>query len=382
MPTSGRFYFDWDNHRTMLRVVQRHPDARTRRVLTGVLAVAVPALAAVHAVCFALDPWLFPALRRTEVRRPVFNIAHARSGTTYLHRIMAKDPQFSSLLAYEMFFPSLLEKRVLRGLLALDTAFGSRVRRRIQAAESKALAATQDAHKTGLFEPEEDDFLLACSLGSGLWIAFLPYMAQFDFYHVDRWPERKRKRVMGFYKECVRRQLVLTGASTHLSKNPTFTGRVEAVIEMFPDARFIVPMRNPTETIPSALKLLQTSWQRSGADASDIRESLRLLAEQSYHAYRHPLEVLARHPDTLRCVVDYRELVRDPAGTVERVYAELELELPAALLEELRGARQNAHDTTHRYSLEEFGLDRDAMVEELGDLFAEYGWSTEGEQVS
>ena len=379
---SLRYYVDWSNYRTMLRLVRQIPETRQRRALTATFLVGIPAITTLHAVCFALDPLLFPSLRRTEVRAPVFNVAHARSGTTYLHRMMAKDPQFSYVLLFEMFFPSLLEKRVLRSLLALDAAAGGPLRRRIEAAEDKALAATQDAHRTGLFEPEEDDFLLTCSLGSGMWIALFPYMSEFDFYHLDRWPDRKRRRVMGFYKECVRRQVALNGGATHLSKNPTFTGRVEALIETFPDARFIVPMRNPHETLPSLLKLLQTAWRSRGADERLIAESLRLLAEQSYHAYRHPLEVLERHPEVPVSIVDYRDLVADPERTIRAVYDDLGLELPQSLVEAVRGARSGAHETTHRYSLEEFGLDAHEVSERLADLFEQYDWEPEGMDVS
>ena len=110
----SRFYFDWSNYVTMLRLLRR--DARQQRRWAPFVrfAVGVPLLAGLHALCFALDPVLFPSLRRTEVRAPTFCIGHARSGTTYLHRLMAEDPQFSYALMYELFFPSLLEKKLLR----------------------------------------------------------------------------------------------------------------------------------------------------------------------------------------------------------------------------------------------------------------------------
>ena len=62
-------------------------------------------------------------------------------------------------------------------------------------------------HKTGFFVPEEDDAFLTWSLCSGFWILMFPFMGELDFYYVDQWPERKRRRAMNFYKECVRRQI-------------------------------------------------------------------------------------------------------------------------------------------------------------------------------
>ncbi|MBX9641471.1 MAG: sulfotransferase [Mycobacteriaceae bacterium] len=372
----SRFYFDWSNFATMLRLLRDDPATPRKRYLTFL--IAVPTVAALHAICFALDPVLFPSLRRTEVRAPTFSVGHARSGTTYLHRLMAADPQFSYALMYELFFPSLLQKRLLRLILRIDARFGKPLRRRLDAAEEKLFAETDDMHKTGFFVPEEDDFFLTWSLSSGFWIVMFPYMGELDFYHVDRWPARKRRRLMAFYRECVRRQLALNGGGTHLSKNPTFCGRVEALIETFPDARFIVPMRNPYETIPSLLKMLQTEWRLRGRDERLIEQSLQVLADQSIHSYTHPLDVLAAHPEVRSCVVDYRELVAAPATTMRRIYDGLGLQLgPEAVAEFEAAGRRHGHETAHRYSLGEFGLDPAVIKTRLARYFDEFGWDAE-----
>jgi hypothetical protein len=375
------FYFDWANYRTMLRLLRRDPPASKPWIRYFAFLVGVPAVAAIHGVCFALDPILFGSLRRTRVTAPTFCIGHARSGTTYLHRLMAADPQFSYPLMYELFFPSLLEKRLLRLLFRLDAAvFGRRLRRRLDAAEQQRFAPTDDMHKTGFFVPEEDDFFLTWSLCSGFWIVMFPFMGELDFYHVAQWPDRKRRRVMGFYSECVRRQIALNGGGTHLSKNPTFCGRVEALIETFPDARFIVPLRNPDETIPSLLKLLKNEWDLRGRDEHLITKSLRVLADQSFDAYLRPLDVLARHPEVRSTVVDYRELVAHPEATMRRIYRELGLDLGpvAAKAFEAAGAG-GGHESAHRYSLEEFGLDPQEIHTRLAGLFEQYRWDIEGE---
>jgi omega-hydroxy-beta-dihydromenaquinone-9 sulfotransferase len=376
-----RFYFDWPNYWTMLGLLRRDPPASKRWSRYFGFLLGVPLIAAIHAVCFALDPIVFPSLRRTRVIAPTFCIGHARSGTTYLHRLMAADPQFSYALMYELFFPSLLEKRLLRLLFAVDAAvFGKRLRHRLDAIEEQRFAPTDDMHKTGFFVPEEDDFFLTWSLCSGFWIIMFPFMGELDFYHVDDWPERKRRRAMNFYSECVRRQIALNGGGTHLSKNPTFCGRVESLIETFPDARFVVPMRNPDETIPSLLKLLKTEWDLRGRDERLIATSLRVLADQSFDTYQRPLDVLARHPDVRSVVVDYRELVAHPEPTMRRIYRKLDLDLgPVAAKAFAAAGAGGGHESAHRYSLEEFGLDAGEIHTRLAALFDEYHWDTKGE---
>src|SRR4030095_2805717 len=104
------------------------------------------------------------------------------------------------------------------------------------------------------------------------------YMGELDFYRVDEWPAAKRRRMMRFYAECVRRQLYLDGAEEiHLSKNPIFCGRVQSLIETFPDARIVVCVRDPGETIPSLLKLMQTGWARRRSDGETMQSPARVL---------------------------------------------------------------------------------------------------------
>lgn len=377
----ARFYFDWSTYRTMIALLRAERPVARRRKMYAAFILGIPAVALIHSICFALDVLLFPSLRSTEVRRPVFCLGHARSGTTYLHRMMTKDSQFSYLLLYEMFFPSLLEKRLLRLILRIDaTVLRSRLRRRLDAISESTFGATNDMHRTGLFAAEEDDFLMTFSLASGFWIVLFPYADQLDFYHVDRWPERKRRRVMEFYRECVRRQIALNGGGTHLSKNPTFCGRVASLIDVFPDARFIVPVRNPYETIPSLLKMLQRSWQLQGRDEQSIRSSLRALAEQSYHSYTHPLEVLGARPDVPSCVVDYRDLIDDPAATMHRVYRELDLHADRGAAAAFDTAGGQAHETAHCYSLDEFGLDAEEIHTRLAPLFKRFHWQSNDQE--
>lgn len=372
-------YFDFRTYFRMLRLAWRERNARNRRRLLFTLLVKVPVVSSFHAVCFFLDPILFPSLRRTEVKTPVFILGHARSGTTLLHRLMSKDRErFSSFLLWELSFPSLLQKKLIRWGAAFDRQrLGGFLGRRVRAWDERKFGSTRHIHSMSLTEPEEDDGVLTYSCASGTWIVRLPYMGELDFYHVDRRPDRDRRRLMAFYKECVRRQLCLNGRNkVHLSKNPTFAGRVESLIETFPDARVVVPFRNPYETIPSLLKLMKVAWTMRKWTDAEMQQSLQLLAEQSFHTYNYPLEVLARHPETPHAIVDYEELVADPKQTVGKIYADLGVPLTPeyeSVLDAEQG-RARKHRTSHTYDLEEFGLSAVEIREALGDLFERFHW--------
>jgi hypothetical protein len=377
------FHFDFAMWARMLRLAWREPHPAGRRRMLLRLLVFVPLVAGFHAICFLLDGLLFPGLRRVRVRAPVFLVGHARSGTTLLHRLMSRDSErFSSFLLYELYFPSLLQKKAIRALAAFDRRrLGGTFERRVRAWEERRYGPTRDIHPMSLTEPEEDDFLFYWSCASGTWMLKIPAMGEIDFYHLDREPERRRRRLQRFYADCIRRQLYLNGADrTHLCKAPHFAGRIASLIESFPDARIVVTMRSPHETIPSLLKLMRVSYGLRGWDEARMARSLRVLAEQSFHTYKYPLEVLAKHPETKHAIVDYRDLVAEPKRSVSQVYEALGLELSpayAALLDEEQ-ARARRHESGHRYSLEEFGLERDAIESGLAELFERYGWNQGG----
>lgn len=362
----------------MLRLAWSEPRLRPRLTALFVALVVIPLYSGTTALFYLLDN-LSPSLHRVRIEKPVFVIGHARSGTTLLHRLMVSDAEsFNFFLTYELFFPSLWQKRILRGVGTFDrVVLHSFLKNAIEKKEDVALQGARDMHHVGLFVPEEDDFVLTASCVSGVWVALFPGMPEFDVYYVDEWPESRRRRVMRAYADGVRRQLCLSGRhKIHCSKNPAFSGRVASLIEEFPDARFVVMMRDPREAIPSLLKMLQKTWRSQGWSEARIQRSIDALAAQSIHTYTYPLEELAKHPETRWTVVDYRDLVSQPKATVEAVYEALGIEMTSAVSQALASEerRARAHHTSHRYDLDEFGIDEERLKCDLRELFDRFGW--------
>ena len=131
----------------MLRLAWRDPHPAGRRRMLSRLLVFVPLVASFHAVCFFLDGILFPGLHRVRVRAPVFLVGHARSGTTLLHRLMSRDAErFSSFLLYELYFPSLLQKKAIRALAAFDRRLARRLLRAPRAGVGEAALRRHAGH--------------------------------------------------------------------------------------------------------------------------------------------------------------------------------------------------------------------------------------------
>lgn len=371
--------FDFRTFFLIFSTAFRERMSRRRRNVVVAAFFLAPFLALFNAACLLLDHLLFPRFRDIPVRGPVFLVGHARSGTTLMHRLMAADDRSSWYMTYELFLPSIVQRKVLRCFAALDERlFGGAIARRIRAWEDKAFAGARGMHALGLTAAEEDEFLLMLSFLSGTWVTLFPYMSRLDYlYYVDRLPARRRWRILSFYRSCVQRQLYLNGPDKfHLSKNPTFAGKMETLIEMFPDARFVVLNRNPYETIPSLLKMMKRTWKMLDCDPQWMQDSYDCLARQSFHTYKYPYEVLARHPETRHAVVDYRQLVAQPKKVVADVYRRLGLTMTPEYdryLDE-QESRATAHRPDHVYSLEEFSLGREEIRAELAELFDRFAW--------
>ena len=195
------FHFDFLNWRKMIATARREPDPAVRGYYLFILLVSVPIISSFHAVCFFLDGLLFPRLHGIRVKTPVFIVGHARSGTTLAHRLMSKDVagedgivgRFSSFRLYEMYFPSLLQKKLIRAFFAFDrSALGGRVERRVRAWEDRHYAAVRAVHRMGLTEPEEDDMVLYYSCASGFWITKMPYMGDLCLLYTSPSPRDQR----------------------------------------------------------------------------------------------------------------------------------------------------------------------------------------------
>ena len=370
-------YFDFDYYWRVIRFVWGLKQWPGRRQLLFRLLVITPPVTLFHTLCFLLDYLLFPRLWTQKVEKPVFVVGHARSGTTLMHRLMSADgDRFSYFLFWETYFPSLLQKKVIRLLGKLDALIGNPILKKLQAWDEKTFGPFRHMHDMSLWNSEEDQFVMRAAFVTQQWATDLPVMDVIDLFHLDQMPV-KRKRWMHHYKECVKRQLLLNGSNKiHLSKNPVMSGWVGSLIETFPDARIVVLMRDPSECIPSLLKLVEMSWRAKGWKPDQYQSALNTLRDISYETFRNPAEQLAKNPETPQFVVDYRKLTGSPRETVHAVYEALGLTLSDSFDHYLKAQaeREKKHASKFEYSLGEYALTTATIEAELAEFYEQYDW--------
>jgi len=322
-----------------------------------------------------LDEVFFRGYQDVQIQSPVFIIGNPRSGTTFLHRLLAKDREnFLSMKTWEIFIaPSIFMRKVLKALARAGRAVGAPIQRRLRRLE-REWQRENVIHKLAINAPEEDEYLLIhifSTLKIWSFAAMLDEAQPYVYFDSLMEPQQK-ERILDYYARCLQRHLFMheEEGRYYLAKNPNFSPMVDSLLDRFPDAKFIYLVRNPLDAVPSHLSLKEAEWQMLG-DPLEAYASRDFILESSLHWYTYPLERLAEEDQSRYIVVNFDQMVADPRKAVGEIYRRLGYEITPEYEKVLRRAteRSRNHESDHTYSLQEMGLDREHMVRMYQSVF-------------
>lgn len=303
-------------------------------------------------------------IRRAKIEcPPVFVLGHWRSGTTLLHELLATDSQFASPSTYQCFAPS-------HHLVSewFFVRFG-----RFLLPEKRPM----DNMKAGWELPQEDEFALM-NLGVPtpyLRIAF-PHTQDraMEYFNLSEVSERHRGRWAEALDWFMRTLTVRYPGKRLVMKSPPHTGRIEELARLYPGAKFIHLVRDPRKLFLSTIRLWKSlDWiQALQTDISEdeMRQYVVQCMQEMYRNFQQDVENL---PNGSVVELRYEDLVADPAGTIERLYAELDLGDFSAMRPAL-DQRLEGHDSyvpnQHKQDAES-----DAIINrEWGEYMKRYGY--------
>ena len=307
-----------------------------------------------------------PEIEREEVVRPVFIVGINRSGTTLLHRLMARDPRFWTLRGYECFEPAGPPRE------AGGPAGGSADLRRAALEDMfEAAGAVENfsgVHDLDIDEPEEDFPLLRLSFAT--WTS----VARFGLPDYGRWlAAAGAKHTYAHHRRIVqrftweRRRDSVGSAGQWLFKMPFHLRELETLLATYPDALFIQTHRAPAQVMGSWNSLVErarSAIMESFARTEIGAEQLDFMSDMLNRATRFRMtrpELEDRWID-----VAYVDLVRDPMAVVRTVYDRFGWRLEEAAVDRMeawlrRQAERRRRQTRHRYRLEDYGLTADGV---------------------
>jgi hypothetical protein len=193
-------------------------------------------------------------IEATPIRAPVYVSGLARSGSTVLLEMLAAHPDMAAQTYRD--FP-----------LVYTPWWWNRFLDRAQ----QRVAPVERAHGDGIYvTPDSPE-----AIEEVLWMGFFPHLHQ-----------RGASDVLGFmtdapafedfYRDHLRKLLLLRGGRRYLAKGNYNTTRLEYLLNLFPDARFVLPIREPAAHVASLIRQHRRFVDRHAADPRAQRYMSRL----------------------------------------------------------------------------------------------------------
>jgi hypothetical protein len=303
-----------------------------------------------------------PEIFQAPVTAPLFVTGAMRSGTTFMQRLLARDPQWRTLPMWEVTHP--LPDGDLTATLA-DPDPRIRIGRIETGMANRILPEQAAMHELNHEEPEEDNLLLAAGHASSMFEA-LGLVPEYSKWfttadHTDGY--RQFKRFLQYL------QWSRKAGDRWACKAPGHMEMLLPLYAVFPDATVVQTHRDPVTSVISFSNLIaygarvyfdHPNPHRIGEFSADFVE--RLL-----HASIRDRE--ATFGDRI-VDVPFQQLVKDPIQQMRRVYEAAGRELDDATERSMRdyADNQSRNSGRHHYAAADFALD----VPKLRERFAFY----------
>lgn len=295
------------------------------------------------------------SLAAQPVEAPVFILGLPRSGTTLLSYLLDRDPANRSLSRGECF---------AGGALDVETA----------QREMDALYALLPEFKAIHYEtgagPTECITLLGQEFRSVHYetLAWLPTYGEWhltcDMVPAYAW----HRTVLQVFQARQPGRWVL--------KSPCHSLALEALAEVYPDARFVFPHRDPTVTVGSSANLVSV-LSGMGTDADWRREIGARWLELSGRMLDGMLAFREARGDDRFLDIDYDALAADPLATAAKIYDWLGWPVTGEAERAMRSYLEEAtagRFGVHRYDLAEFDLTPAAIRARVPDYCTRFGF--------
>ena len=305
-----------------------------------------------------------PEVLDAQVERPLIILGMPRTGTTVISYLLDKDPNRRSLLNWECVHPV---PPATTDTLRTDPRCLALLEEQQNIINFIKQAELPLPHWEDADGPTEDMFIHNQDFKALSWDSFLPTSryAEWLFNEADMSSTYE-------YQKRYLQVLQSTAPGAWNLKMPSHSVHIDALLEVFPDARLIWAHRDPYKATGSLANL----WKLPKGlvmqpEAVDLKAMGRNAMEQmSYHVQR-PLRARDRIGDDRFFHMYYHEMMRDPLDVMRRIYEwaddPLSADVEAAMRSWLAEHPQDLFGI-NSYSLDQYGL----TVDMLKPVFAEY----------
>ncbi len=238
---------------------------------------------------------------------PLFIIGHWRSGTTFLHNILCQDPEAGYLTTYQSVFPhNLGSKMIFKNFMKWNMP------------EKRP----SDNVRLNINYPQEDEFAMANSVDDAYY-NFFYFPEKYEYYAETMLSAQSMEKWRKNFHSVAAKAMLNTGGTRAILKNPVNTFRVEEILKLYPEARFIFIYRNPVTIFLSArnffTKLMPTLWFHSVSD-DFIREMIFTIFPRMMDHYQKTRSLI---PESNLLEIRFEEFEQDPEKFLKIIYSDL-----------------------------------------------------------
>jgi hypothetical protein len=324
----------------------------------------------------AIDEIIFFKYRSVSIKQPVFIFANPRSGTTYLHQLMTNDNRYVYMTLAHAIFPSVSFAKLYRLIGYIDNKTGNPVKWLMKKIEAVFFGGWKNIHPLAFNKAEEDEAIYTLVLMSPAVFLVFPFLhLANESWLLDNESEKIRVYTMNYYENSIKRFMYANGRDKiYLAKNVMSSGRINSLLARFPDAKVIYVARNPYEALPSFISMFGIMYSSFSRHIKNDSAEMRAWALLGIAFYKHLNATRKNIPENNLSDIRYDELVAEPAAVIERIYSTLQLNISPEMKAKLAGIEQRnkSYRSKHQYSLEQYGLTKNFVYEELKFVFDQF----------
>jgi len=307
-----------------------------------------------------------PQIGEEVIAQPVFLTGLPRSGTTYLQYLFDRDPRFRLIRTWESISPSPPPGFDAESVRRRKSEEAERRRQAIP----RKIEGFEALHLLDLDGPDECHVFMeqTCSAAGYQNVYDVPSYFDYMMTALDFAASyRVHKRQLQLLQWRMQRPRWAV-------KYPNHVIAMDAILQVYPDARFVMTHRDPVQTLASISKMTLTLRGTRYEKVDPKRVGRQMLDFVRHHIDR--IMAFCKSPAGRRIThVDYYRVVADPAAVMADVHAALEIDSPqevrAAVADWRRRNPQGARGS-NPYTLEQFGLNPDEVAERYGDYMRHF----------
>lgn len=305
----------------------------------------------------------FPEISREEIRSPLIVVGLPRTGTTILHALLAQAPNARSPLDWEIDEPSPPPRQAT---YTTDPRIAKR-----KAVVDIIAPAMRAYHIMDAQLPDECDMLLQ--------YAFQTFRLNANFYtptYMEWLLNADTRSGYDFYRQMLQHLGAFTDGTQWTLKSPTHVFWLDVLLDTYPDARIVFTHRDPASIFPSTASLYCFVRRNAGSmsDPKAVgREQLDLWGKGIRRAMKYRNENKQNEKHFFD--VQYNDLTNDPVGVVRNIYQYFEMpfdDTTEQRMQQFMADHQQGKHGSHKYTLEEFGLDRSKIYGEFEEYLQTY----------